>query len=98
MIEHALDTANSTLYVRPKSPLEADEAPTFPGWDSLAAMAAHIRFVRDHHRHIKKIALVTDAAVATVAKRLASHFVAAEIKHFPAGAREAAQQWILRGR
>jgi hypothetical protein len=52
------------------------EATAFPGWNSLGALAAHIRFVRDHHR------------------RLASHFVSAEIKHFAEGEREAARQWI----
>jgi len=31
------------------------EISTFPGWESLGAMAAHFRFVRDHHKHIKKI-------------------------------------------
>ena len=71
------------------------EAPKFPGWDSLGAMAAHIRFVRDHHKHIKKVGLVTDSALGNVAERLASHFVAAEIKHFSAGQLEAAEQWIL---
>ena len=49
------------------------EAPTFPGWESLGAMAAHFRFVRDHHKDIKKIAVVTDSAMGTVAERLASH-------------------------
>jgi hypothetical protein len=119
MIEHSLDTANSILSVRLKSPLEkgdfeqlaqtADphiektgglagliiEAPAFPGWDSLSAMAAHIRFVRDHHKHIKRIGLVTDSALADAAQRLASHFVSAEIKHFPSGQGEAAKQWIM---
>lgn len=71
------------------------EAPNFPGWESLGAMAAHIRFVRDHHKHIKKVGLVTDSAMGNVAERLASHFVSAEIKHFPAGQLAAAEQWIL---
>jgi hypothetical protein len=71
------------------------ETPAFPGWDSLGAMAAHFRFVHDHHRHIKKVALVTDAAAANVAEHLASHFVSAKIRHFPAGAMGAAQQWIM---
>jgi len=31
------------------------ETPSFPGWKSLGAMATHFRFVRDHHKHIKKI-------------------------------------------
>jgi len=71
------------------------EAPKFPGWDSLGAMAAHFRFVRDHHKRVKKIGLVTDSVMGNVAERLASHFVAAEIKHFPAGQLEAAKQWIM---
>jgi hypothetical protein len=70
------------------------DAPSFPGWDSLGAMAAHFRFVRDHHKHIKKIAVVTDAAIANIAEKLGSHFVAAEIRRFPAGQVEAAQRWI----
>jgi hypothetical protein len=70
------------------------EAPTFPGWDSLGAMAAHFRFVRDHHTRIKKIALVTDSALGNVAEHLAAHFVSAEIRHFPAGSLDAAEQWV----
>jgi hypothetical protein len=71
------------------------EIPAFPGWDSLGAFAAHFRFVRDHHKHIKKVAVVTDSALGNVAERLASHFVSAEIRRFPAGEVEAAKQWIL---
>jgi len=71
------------------------DAPRFPGWDSLGAMAAHFRFVRDHQKHIRRIALVTDSALGNVAEHLASHFVSAEIKHFPAGSMEAATEWIV---
>jgi hypothetical protein len=71
------------------------DAPTFPGWESLGAMAAHFRFVRDHHRHIRKIALVTDSAAGSVAEHLASHFVSAEIRHFPGGELEVAERWII---
>ena len=119
MIEHTFDTAQSILYVRPKSALGQDDfvelaksvdphiretgnltglvidAPTFPGWESLGAMAAHFRFVRDHQKHIKKIALVTDSALGNVAEHLASHFLSAEIRHFSAGEIEAAKQWIM---
>ena len=119
MIEHTLDSANSILYVRPKSRLEeADfaqlaktvdahieekgdlagliiEVASFPGWESLGAMASHFRFVRDHHKHIKKIGVVTDSPMGNVAENLASHFVAAEIRHFPAGQLEAAKQWAM---
>jgi hypothetical protein len=71
------------------------ETPAFPGWASLGAMVAHFRFVRDHHRHVRKVALVTDAALGNVAERFASHFVAATIRHFPAGDLEAARRWVM---
>lgn len=69
------------------------EPEEFPGWDSFSAMVSHFRFVRGHHKKVRKIAIVTDSDAGDVAEKIASHFVAAEIKHFPAGQREAAKQW-----
>ena len=71
---------------------------SFPGWESLGAMAAHFRFVRDHHKKVKRVAVLTDSKVADVVKSLGSHFVAAEIRHFPAGEVEAARTWITGAR
>ena len=71
------------------------EVAVFPGWDSLGAMASHFRFVRDHHKHIKKVGVVSDSPLGAVAENLASHFVAAKIKHFPAGELEAAKRWVM---
>lgn len=70
-------------------------ADTFPGWDSFSALITHMRFVRDHHQHVQRVAVVTDSPLGDLAERLASHFVSAQIKHFPAGAVESAQRWIL---
>jgi SpoIIAA-like len=70
------------------------ETPGFPGWESFGAMVNHLRFVRDHHKRIKRIAVVTDSHLGDVAERVTSHFVSAEIKRFPAGQTEAARQWI----
>ena len=68
---------------------------SFPGWESLGAMASHFRFVRDHHKYVKKIAVVTNSPMGNVAEHLASHFVAAEIKHFPGGELKEAEQWVM---
>lgn len=73
------------------------EAPAFPGWKSLGAMVNQFRFVRDHHKRIKRIGVVTDSHLGDVAEHLTSHFVSAEIRHFPAGQTEAARQWIMSG-
>jgi hypothetical protein len=70
---------------------------SFPGWDSFGALVTHFRFVRDHHKHVKKIAVVTDSHLGDVAEHLASHFVSAQIEHFPAGDAEKARQWIIGG-
>jgi SpoIIAA-like len=69
-------------------------APAFPGWDSFGAMVTHFRFVRAHQNHIRKIAVVTDSHLGDIAERLASHFVSAKIRHFPAGQIEQAREWI----
>ena len=71
------------------------QAASFPGWDSLGALVAHLRFVRDHHRRVRKVAVVTDSALGDLAEKLASHFVAAKIRHFPAGDLDAARRWVL---
>lgn len=73
------------------------DAPGFPGWDSFAAMLTHFRFVRDHHKHIKKVAVVTDSHIGDVAEHLGSHFVSATIRHFPAGQIDQAREWITGG-
>jgi hypothetical protein len=72
-------------------------APTFPGWDSFGAMVTHFRFVRDHQKHIKKVAVVTDSHLGDVAEHLASHFVSAKIRHFAGEQIEQARQWIING-
>jgi hypothetical protein len=73
------------------------EAPGFPGWDSFGAMVTHFRFIRDHEKHVKKIAVVTDSRIGDFAAHLGSHFISAKIQQFPAGQVEQARKWILDG-
>jgi hypothetical protein len=54
----------------------------FPGWENLGALLRHLRFVRDHHRLVRRIALAAGGKLADLAPRLAEHFVAAEVRHF----------------
>ena len=73
------------------------DAPSFPGWKSFGAMVNQFRFVRDHHKRIKRVGVVTDSHMGDVAEHLTSHFVSAEIRHFPAGQIEEARRWIMNG-
>jgi hypothetical protein len=70
------------------------DAESFPGWKDFAALVAHLRFVRDHHRKIEKVAVVSDSTFLTVAPRIASHFVRADLRHFSHSDRDAALAWL----
>ena len=73
------------------------EAPSFPGWEDFAALVSHLRFVRDHHRRIRRIAVVSDSPLLAAATKIASHFVSAELRTFGAAERAAALTWIEGG-
>jgi hypothetical protein len=66
----------------------------FPSWESFGALVSHLRFVRGHHKLIGRVAIVTDSRLGDLAEKLGSHFIAAEIRHFPFGDIDAAKQWI----
>jgi hypothetical protein len=68
----------------------------FPGWDDFAGLVSHLRFVRDHHRQVERIAVATDSGVLAALPRIASHFVAAEVRHFEYAERDAALRWLAR--
>ena len=67
----------------------------FPGWESFASMKEHFIFVKDHHKQISHVALVTDSKVADVAELIVEHFISAKIKHFKFSELEDAKKWIL---
>lgn len=73
------------------------DAPEFPGWENFAGLLSHLRFVRDHHRRIRRIAVVSDSALLAVGPRIANHFVNAEVRSFGAADRAAALAWIESG-
>jgi len=65
-----------------------------PGWSSFGSFLAHMRFAKDHHRHVRRIAVCSDSAAAQHLPSLGKHFVAAEVKAFDFDAREAAMGWL----
>ena len=71
------------------------ETPKFPGWKNFGAMVKHFKFVRDHHKKIRKVAVVTDSSLGDAAEHIASHFVSAKIKHFQSKNLAEAKAWIL---
>lgn len=67
---------------------------SFPGWEDLAGMLSHFRFIREHHKSIQKIAAVTDSSIMTLIPKIGNHFLKAEVKHFNYKDKEAALAWL----
>lgn len=73
------------------------EAPSFPGWDSFGALIEHMKFVKDHHRKIDRVAAVTDSKVLAIAPKIAEHFAHPEFKVFGSGEKAQALAWLQTG-
>lgn len=56
-------------------------------------LVRHLRFVRDHHRKVRRVALAVDGKLAELAQKLADHFVDAELKQFPYDQLDEAVAW-----
>ncbi|GAA3030804.1 hypothetical protein GCM10020000_04500 [Streptomyces olivoverticillatus] len=54
----------------------------FPGWENIGGLIRHVRFIRDHHRKVRKIALAADSKAAALVPHLTKHFVQAEVRRF----------------
>jgi tRNA U38,U39,U40 pseudouridine synthase TruA len=70
------------------------DAEAFPGWKDFASLVAHLKFVKDHHRKVQKIAVVSDSAILTTVPKIAGHFVHAEVRHFQRAERQEALDWL----
>lgn len=69
----------------------------FPGWDDLAAFAAHVRFVKDHRKKIERLAIVSDDRLLSAMPHIANHFLVRKARHFALQEQDSAEHWILTG-
>jgi len=67
---------------------------TFPGWVDFAAIVSHIQFVKNHQRHITKVAAVTDSGLLSILPRIVNLFVRADVRQFGYGDKENALKWL----
>ena len=69
-------------------------AESFPGWNDFAALVSHLKFVKNHHQSIGRVAAVTDSGFLSILPRVANHFVSAEVRHFDYQDKEGALNWL----
>ncbi|MEM8843815.1 MAG: STAS/SEC14 domain-containing protein [Pseudomonadota bacterium] len=66
---------------------------SFPGWDSFAALCSHLKFVKEHHKSLSNIAVVTDSRIGNFAESIAGHFINSTVKLFPYSHLDEAKEW-----
>lgn len=66
----------------------------FPGWQSIGALFAHLKFVNAVHDKIGKIALVTNSPMGTFADRVLDPLMLAKIRKFDYDQRDEAMGWL----
>ncbi|WGL16915.1 STAS/SEC14 domain-containing protein [Microbulbifer bruguierae] len=68
------------------------------GWQNFAALISNCVFIRNQHRHLHRIAVLSDNIMLGFMPQLLNHFVSAEVRPFPAEAEELALDWLLHSR
>lgn len=70
------------------------ETEDFPSWDNLSALVAHLKFVKNHRKKVKRLAIVSDDHIMNALSFLATHFLVEESRHFPAANKTEALLWV----
>lgn len=73
------------------------DAESFFGWEDFSSMLSHIRFVRNYHEKIERVAAVTDNGFLAILPMVADYFVAAEVRHYDYRERDKALNWLRSG-
>jgi hypothetical protein len=66
----------------------------FPGWQSVGALFAHLKFVNTVHDKIGKVALVTDSPMGTFADHILDPLMLAKVRKFDYDERDQAMGWL----
>jgi predicted RNA binding protein YcfA (HicA-like mRNA interferase family) len=67
---------------------------TFSGWKDVASIGSHIRFIKDHHRSVAKVATVSDSRVLFWLQKIIGSFVRPKVRHFAFSDEAAALEWL----
>jgi hypothetical protein len=66
----------------------------FPGWQSVGALFAHLKFVNAVHDKISRIAVVTDSPIGAFADHVLDPLMLAKVRKFDCDERDAAMGWL----
>lgn len=70
------------------------DASGFQGWENTDALEKHISFVKSHHHHIERVALLAGQEWQRWMAQALSMFVHPEVRVFDKNAIKQAKEWI----
>lgn len=86
-------TLNDYINMHDRVPNLVFRAHTVPHWKNFDALKHHFQFVRNHHKLIKKIAVVSDSKLIWLVRPIVDHFTGAKVRRFPEKAFDDAVNW-----
>ncbi len=60
------------------------------GWEDLSELVNHLVFSNDQHKHLPKLAALSDTSIDGILAAIGNHFSGAEIRIFNSGSEEKA--------
>ncbi|HEY8585969.1 MAG TPA: STAS/SEC14 domain-containing protein [Rhodanobacter sp.] len=66
----------------------------FPGWQSIGALFAHLKFVNSIHDKIGKVAMVTNSPMGSFADHVLDPLMLAKVRKFDYDQRDEAMAWL----
>jgi hypothetical protein len=79
---------------------ETDQVPSLvlhtksvPYWANFNALRKHLEFVKNHHRLVRKVAIVSDSKLLWLARSIVDHFVVAKVRRFNENSIDDAIAW-----
>jgi hypothetical protein len=68
-------------------------ASSLPHWKDFQALAAHFKFIKNHHKVVKKVAIVSDSSLIWLIRPIVNQFTGAKVRRFPERAFDDAVNW-----
>jgi len=91
------DTLTQTINARinrvDKVPAIVIETRHRPHWESFKALLHHLKFIKEYHKLVPKVAIVSDSKALSIARSLADHFTQAKVRYFPSDLALQAVDW-----
>lgn len=92
-LDHLTNVINDYINEYDQIPNLVIHATHIPHWSSFGALEKHLAFVKNHHRLVKKVAIVSDSKLLWIAKTIVDHFTGAKIRRFEEDAIDDAMAW-----